>query len=742
MVRKEFVAEEVVGIMRDTARIRNVAIIAHVHHGKTTLTDSLLARAGIISRAVAGDALYTNYEAIEKDRRMTIKSADISLSFPYNGKDHIINLIDTPGHVDFGGHVTRAMRAVDGVVLVVDPVEGIMPQTETVLRQALQERAKPVLFVNKTDRLLNELKLTPEQAFERLLKLILDINKLITRFAPEEFKGKWQVKVEDGSICFGSAVKKWAISSRIMQTHNVTFKDIFKLTQEINAAKSADEKAKLEAKLQADAPIDEACLSMMIEHLPNPQTAQPYRIKHLWHGDIESPDGKDMMTVNPDGKVNMVIFGIANDPHSGEIAIGRVFSGTVRKGSSVYCTGMNDPQRVQQVGIYMGPERVTVEHISAGNIAALVGMKNFSIGDTVSEDNIEPFELIRHYSQPVVTKAIEAKDNRDLMKLIEAMRELSKEDQTIRIELNQETGEHLVSGMGELHLEVIETKIRDNYKIDITTSEPIVVYRETIESETKNVEGKSQNRHNRFYVDVKPLEPGVLKMIEEGELKEGKPKGKLHIEPVIKAGMAREEAKGIVYVSNNSVLIDSTKGVQYLNEVMELLTQAFENAMKDGPLARERCTGIKVCLIDAKIHEDSAHRGPSQIIPAMRRPIYAGMLMSGVSLLEPKQKFTINIPQDYLSEIISFVQGKRGQVLDIQQENEQATVIAKMPVAEVIKGFSNEIRGITSGKAIWYPEYAGYEKLPKELQSQVVREIRKRKGQPPEPPTAQSFLGD
>ncbi|MCL4375859.1 GTP-binding protein, partial [Candidatus Marsarchaeota archaeon] len=273
MVRKEFVAEEVAKIMSGIDNIRNVAIIAHVHHGKTTLTDSLLAKAGIISKSVAGDALYTNYEAIEKDRRMTIKSANISLAFNYNAKDYIINLIDTPGHVDFGGHVTRSMRAVDGVVLVVDPVEGIMPQTETVLRQALQERAKPTLFVNKTDRLLNELRLTPEQTFERLVKLITDINRLIARYVPEEFADKWILSVENGSVCFGSAYKKWGISTDIMQKYKVTFKDIFDLTAKND-----------EQKLQEVAPIDEATLSMIIKHLPNPRQAQAYRIPHLWHG--------------------------------------------------------------------------------------------------------------------------------------------------------------------------------------------------------------------------------------------------------------------------------------------------------------------------------------------------------------------------------------------------------------------------------------------------------------------------
>ncbi len=729
MVRKEFVADEVARIMKDINKVRNVAIIAHVHHGKTTLTDSLLAKAGIISKSVAGDALYTNYEQIEKDRRMTIKSADISLAFPYNGVDHIINLIDTPGHVDFGGHVTRAMRAVDGVVLVVDPVEGIMPQTETVLRQALQERAKPVLFVNKTDRLLTELRLTQEQTMDRLLKLINDINTMIRRYAPEEFREKWILKVGDGSVCFGSAYDKWAISSQIMNKYKVTFKDIFTLS----------EKGDL-AKLQEVAPIDEATLSMIIEHLPDPSIAQPYRIPKLWHGDVETEDGKAMIKADPKAKVNMVIFGITNDPHSGEVAIGRVFSGVVKKGTELYVTGNPNLQKLQQVNIFMGPERVIVDEISAGNIAGLVGLKNVSIGDTASENNIVPFELIKHYSQPVVTKAIEAKDSRDLMKLIEALRGLSKEDQTIRVELNQETGEHLVSGMGELHLEVIETKLRNEHKINITTSEPIVVYKETIEKTVKDIEGKSPNKHSRFYVNVMPLEQGVIALIESGDIKPGKPKGKAYVDDFIKGGMSRDEAKGIVDVADTNVLIDATKGVQYLDEVMELLIEGFEEAMKDGPLAREKCTGIKVLITDATIHEDPVHRGPAQIIPAMRRPIYAGMLFAGVDLLEPKQKFTINIPQEYLSDIITFVGGKRGQIVDIQQEAEQATVIAKMPVAEVIKGFSNEIRSLTAGRAIWYPEYAGYEKLPKELKDKVVREIRTRKGIPPEPPTPQQFL--
>ena len=729
MARKEFVVEEITKIMGTLDQIRNVAIIAHVHHGKTTLTDSLLARAGLISKQVAGDVLYTNYEAIEKDRRMTIKSAVISLGYTEAGKDYIINLIDTPGHVDFGGHVTRSMRAVDGVILVVDPVEGIMPQTETVLRQSMKEKAKPILFVNKTDRLLTELRLTPEQTFERLLKLIQDVNTLIENYAPEEFAQKWKVSVDNGSVAFGSAAKKWAISKRTMESHKTTFKHIFELTEK------GDEKG-----LQEVAPIDETILKMIVEHLPSPKVAQPYRIPHLWHGDINSTEGKAMTEVDQKAHANLVIFGINYDKQAGEIAVARVFSGLVKKGMEFKLSGHNDKVRIQQVGVMMGPDRVLVDHIPAGNIAALIGLKDASVGDTLSEDGIEPFEQISHYTKPVVTKAIEAKDSRDTTKLIEALREIGKTEFNIEIRINQDTGEYLVSGMGELHLETIETKLKDDFGVPIISSEPIVVYQETIDKKVGAIEGKSPNKHSKFYVFVEPLPQTFMTALDENLIKEGKPKGQAAIEAMIKAGMDRPTAKGVVDISNRCVLVDATKGVQYMHEVMELLIDGFEEAVRDGPLAREKCNGIMVSIVDATIHEDPVHRGPAQIIPAMRNAVYAGLLTAGVILMEPKQNFTVNIPQEYMSDVITLLQGKRGQMGNITQDREQITIMAKMPVAEVIKGFSNDIRGLTQGRAIWYQEFAGFERLPTELQNKVVREIRKRKGIPEEPPKPEQFM--
>ena len=728
MVRKELVAEEVQKLMYDLTQVRNIAIVAHVDHGKTTMTDSLVARSGLISKELAGEQRVMDFEELEQKRGITIKAANISLGFEYHGKPYVINLIDTPGHVDFGGHVTRAMRAVDGVILVVDSVEGIMPQTETVLRQALKEKSKPTVFINKIDRLINELKFTPQQTQERLGKIIMDINRLVERYAPEDSKEIWKINVEKGNVSFGSAFNKWATSSTYMKLKGVSFKDIYEFCAK------GDHQSLVEK-----APIDEVLLTMVIENLPNPAQAQAYRIPILWKGDINSEAGKSMTSCNPKGKVYGVVFGVVNDKHAGEVGIARIFSGTVRKGTELTLASKHTTEKVQQVGVYMGPDRIPVEEVPAGNIAALVGLKDLYVGETVSEGEFEPFEKIKHYAEPVVTKSIEAKNTKDLMKLIEVLRQMSKEDPTLRVEINQETGEHLISGMGELHLEIVEYKIDKEKGVPIETSPPIVVYRETILKGGPEVEGKSPNRHNKFLLQVEPLEPGVVAAIVEGKIPEGRPKGKQLWDVFIEGGMERDEAKKVLFIKNKCVFIDATKGVQYLQEIMELLLKGFEEAVDRGPLAKEKMNGIKVKLLDATIHEDPAHRGPAQVLPAIRKPIQAGMLIAGVRLLEPKQTFLVQAPQEYSGELITTLQGRRGEILEIGQEGDLVSIKAKLPVSETF-GMSNDLRSASQGRAIWYHEYAGYEIVPTNLQDKLVTQIRERKGEPKEVPRPQDYM--
>jgi elongation factor 2 len=729
MARKEFVVEEVQKLMDKIENVRNVAIIAHVDHGKTTLTDSLVARAGLISKELAGQQRVMDFDEQEAARGITIKSANISLGFSYEGQDYLVNLIDTPGHVDFGFHVVRAMRAVDGVCLVVDAVEGVMPQTETNLRQALKERAKPVLFINKIDRLINELKFDSQQMQQRFVKIITQVNKIIDTNAPPDKKDEWLIKVDKGNVAFGTAYNKWAVSFSSMKKFNIAFKDIYeKCTQQ-------DHKWLVER-----SPLDEVMLEMIVKNLPNPKTAQPYRIPVLWrNGDLTTEAGKTMLGCDNTAKPIGVCFGVAYDEHAGEVAVVRLFSGSVERGVNLYLHSKKEYARVQQVGIYMGPDRVAANKVIAGNIGALVGLKDVYVGETICAEPIEPFEQIKHYSEPVITKSLEVKEQKDLPKLIDALRAISKEDPTIKISLNQDTGEHLVSGNGELHLEIIEYKIQVERKIPIITSPPIVVYRESLLGKSPVVEGKSPNKHNRLKVTVEPLEPEIIKAIEEGVVKEGRPKGREVWEKLVELGMDREDARSIYDIHNSSVFINDTKGIQNLNECEELLVQGFEEALDQGPMAKEKMSGVKVRLVDATLHEDNIHRGPAQMIPAIKRPIYAAMLIAGVTLLEPKQKVLINTLQDYAGNVITMTNGRRGTLENMEQEGENAAITTLLPVAEMF-GFANELRGATQGRAIWYQEYAGYHSMPRELVGKVVKQIRERKGEKPEPPTPEFFL--
>jgi len=704
--------------------IRNIGIVAHIHHGKTTLSDNLLAAAGMISEEKAGKQLYLNYDEQEQERKLTINNADVSIVHNYNNKEYLINLIDTPGHVDFGGDVTRAMRVVDGAIVVVCAVEGVMAQTETVLRQALKEKVKPVLFINKVDRAINELKLTPKMLQERFTKLIGEVNELIYKMAPPEFKDKWYVKVEDGSVAFGSAYQNWALSLPYMQKTNITFKDIYDLSIK-GESKEIGKRAK----------INDVIFDMVVKHLPSPREAQKYRIPNIWHGDINSKIGQDMLNCKHDGETAFMITDITIDPNAGEIATGRLFSGKLTKGMDLYIAGTKTKEKIQQVNLFMGPERLIVDEAIAGNVAAVVGAEHAIVGTTLSSvADMEPFEDIVHLSEPVVTVAIEPKSTQDLPKLIEVMKKVAKEDASLRVEINNETGEHLLSGMGELHLEITIYRIINDHKVDIEASKPIVVYRECVTKVGGPFEGKSPNKHNRFYIEVSPLEDSIKALIKEGVIPQGRKFKdiKTIVNKMVEAGMNREEAKGIQDVVNDNIFIDFTKGIQNLNETMELCLDAFDEAMSKGPLANEKVSGVKVKLVDAKLHEDSIHRGPAQVIPAVRSAIYGAMCQGNRVLLEPIQKVTVNTPQDLVSAVTRELQKRRGEILDLNTVGDYSTVIAKVPVAEMF-GFSDAIRSATAGKVLWSTESMGFEIVPKEITAAKVAEIRTRKGLKPEP---------
>ncbi len=720
-------AEKVTVLMDKTELIRNIGIIAHIDHGKTTLTDNLLAGAGIISKELAGEQLFTDFYYLEQERGITIFDANASVVYDYKGEDHLINLIDTPGHVDFGGDVTRALRAVDGAVVVVDAVEGAMPQTETVLRQAMKENVKPVLFINKVDRMINELKVDAQEMQIRLGKIIDKVNKLMQGMKKDKYED-WKLDAAKGNVAFGSALYSWAISVPAMRRTGISFKEVFDYCKQGNMRE-----------LALKCPAYEAVLDIITEHLPNPLEAQKYRVPVIWQGDAESEIGKSMARCDRSGDVAFMVTSISMDPHAGEVTTGRLFSGTVEKGTEVFISGLYKKNRIQQVGIFEGQERVEVDSVSAGNIVALVGLKDAVIGSTLSTSEIVPFESMKHYSEPVVTVAVEAKSTKDLPRLVELIRRFAKEDPMIRVEINEETGEHLVSGMGELHLEIITHRIEHDEGVPIIASPPIVVYRETIEGHAGPVEGKSPNRHNKFYFEVEPLGAKVVEKIKTEGITVGKDKVLMR-DKLMEAGMVKEEAKKVVNIIEENVLVDMTKGIQYLREVMELIQEGFEDMMLKGPLAKEKCRGVKVKLMDVKLHEDSIHRGPAQVIPAVRSAILAAMLLARATFLEPVQEVFINIPQNLLGNVTREIQGRRGQILDIKTEGDMVSLQSEAPVAEMI-GFAGDIRSATEGRALWSTEFAGFKPIPQNLFDEKVMEVRKKKGMKLEMPKASTFVG-
>ncbi len=727
MGRRKKMVERVVALMDKPEFIRNIGTVAHIDHGKTTFSDNLLAGAGMISSELAGEQLFMDFDEEEQARGITIDAATVSMVHEFDGKEYLINLIDTPGHVDFGGDVTRAMRAVDGAVVLVDAVEGPMPQTETVLRQALRENVRPILFINKVDRLINEIKLTPQDMQMRLGMVIDKVNKIVKGLKPDEYDN---LKLDPtiGKVAFGSALNNWAISIPFMKKTGVTFKEIIEYCL-------ADKQAELAKKC----PLHEVMNDMIIRFLPSPIDAQKERIKVIWHGDKESEIGKSMTNVDRNGKVALMITDITTDPHAGEVASGRLFSGTIERGKEIFISGMPNANRIQSVGIFMGPERIEVDKIPAGNIVAVTGLSDAIVGSTASTDkSMTPFESIRHVSEPVVTVAVEAKHMKDLPKLVEVLRQVAKEDPTLKVMINQETGEHLLAGMGELHLEVVAGRIKRDKHVDITTSKPLVVYRETVTKHAGPVEGKSPNHHNRFYIEVEPLGPAVIELIKNNEVSMRQQEVERR-DILMKAGMSKDEAKGITHIYENNAFFDMTKGIQYLNETMELILEGFEEVMKAGPLSREPVMGVKVKLMDAKLHEDSIHRGPAQVIPASRQACQAAILMAGATLLEPFQKVFIHVPQEQMGGAMREMQGRRGSILDMQTEGDTTIIEAKAPVAQLF-GFAGDLRSATEGRAMWSTEFAGFETIPGNILNDIVMDIRKRKGLKLEMPKPSDFI--
>uniref|UniRef100_A0A8C2EYI2 Eukaryotic translation elongation factor 2, like 2 n=1 Tax=Cyprinus carpio TaxID=7962 RepID=A0A8C2EYI2_CYPCA len=826
-----FTVGQIREIMDKKSNIRNMSVIAHVDHGKSTLTDSLVSKAGIIASARAGETRFTDTRKDEQERCITIKSTAISLyyelsendsAFIKNCKDgfgYLINLIDSPGHVDFSSEVTAALRVTDGALVVVDCVSGVCVQTETVLRQAIAERIKPVLMMNKMDRALLELQLGPEELFQTFQRIVENVNVIISTYGEGENGPMGNIMVDPviGTVGFGSGLHGWAFtlkqfaemyvakfaakgdqkktdlspaerakkveeimkklwgdsSSLIPQVFDaiMNFKkeETQKLIEKLEVKLDAEDKEKegkplLKAVMRRWLPAGDALLQMITIHLPSPVTAQRYRCELLYEGPGDDEAAMGVKNCDPKAPLMMYISKMVPTTDKGRFyAFGRVFSGVVSTGQKVRIMGPNfTPGKkedlylkpIQRTILMMGRYVEPIEDVPCGNIVGLVGVDQFLVktGTITTFENAHNMRVMKFSVSPVVRVAVEAKNPADLPKLVEGLKRLAKSDPMVQC-IIEESGEHIVAGAGELHLEICLKDLEEDHAcIPLKKSDPVVSYRETVSDESHQVcLSKSPNKHNRLYMKSRPFPDGLAEDIDKGDVtprQELKQRARYLSE---KYEWEVTEARKIWCFGPDgtgpNMLVDITKGVQYLNEIKDSVVAGFQWATKEGALCEENMRAVRFDIHDVTLHADAIHRGGGQIIPTARRVLYACVLTAQPRLMEPIYLVEIQSSEQVVGGIYGVLNRKRGHVFEESQVAGTPIFIVKayLPVNESF-GFTADLRSNTGGQAFPQCVFDHWQILPGDpydvnsKPSQIVAETRKRKGLKEGIPPLDNFL--
>jgi elongation factor 2 len=684
--------------MSNKEHIRNIGIIAHIDHGKTTLADSLLAGAGLLSPQMAGTARVLDYLDEEQKRKITIKTANITLLYSQGDVPYIVNLVDTPGHVDFTGKVTRALRVIDGAVVVVDAVEEIMAQTEILTRQALKERVRPVLFINKVDRLITELQLSEEEIQKKLNHLIAAFNDQIDLYAEVPFRSQWKVSAAAGTVAFGSALHGWGFTLNMAKRRGIKFSDLV-----------AAYKNRQSAKLSKSLPVYEAIFEMATKAIPNPRAAQAYRVEKIWDGAVDSPVGRALVDCSDDAAAVMFVTHIRADPEGGTYATGRVFSGKIRKTQPLSMVDSEGQTEVKAVFVDMGALREEVLEASAGNLATLQLVGQVALGETLIDATygagMVPFEGISYVSEPVVTLAIEPKNPQDLEALHAGLVRLTSEDPNLRASIDEQTGEVLLSGMGELHLEIALNQLKAG--VELAFSSPRVMYMECAQKCGVEALAKSPDKKSSFWVQVEPA--------------------------------GSQEVGGTVLLRDDhgNALVDrGGKACQQPEEALQALKAGFQYACHAGPLCGEPIHNLQVNITNLQLAADAAN---AEVMHGVGKAIFASFLTAQPNLHEPIYKITLVAAQEIAGESSRILGIRRGKVTGFEQKGLLSQITGYIPVAETF-GFSKELRSATSGRAVWQLFFDHWETLPPKQAALVIAELRKRRGLAAEVPKPEKFM--
>ena len=766
----------------------------------------------------------------EQDRCITIKSTAISLyaKFPdpedlkeipqaVDGHEFLINLIDSPGHVDFSSEVTAALRVTDGALVVVDCVSGVCVQTETVLRQALTERIKPVLCINKVDRALLELQVSKEDLYQSFSRTIESVNVIISTYFDKAL-GDVQVYPDQGTIAFGSGLHGWCFTVRqfavkyakkfgvdrkkmlerlwgdnyfnpktkkwtnksehegkpLERAFNQFILDpIFKIFAAVNHNKR-DEIAGLLEKLEVNLTNDEkdlegkallklimrkflpaadALLEMICIHLPSPVTAQKYRAETLYEGPTDDKACIGIRDCDPTAPLMLYVSKMVPTSDKGRFyAFGRVYAGTVKSGIKVriqgpnYIPGKKEDlfiKAIQRTILMMGRFVEPIEDVPAGNIVGLVGVDQFLLksGTLTTDDTAHNMKVMKFSVSPVVQRSVEVKNAQDLPKLVEGLKRLSKSDPCVLTMIN-ESGQHIVAGAGELHLEICLKDLEEDHAgVPLRISDPVVAYRETVAGESSMTAlSKSPNKHNRLYMTAQPIEEDVSLAIESGKIS---PRDDFKARARVLAdeyGWDVTDARKIWCfgpdTNGANLLVDQTKAVQYLNEIKDSVISGFQWATREGPVAEEPMRSVRFNILDVTLHADAIHRGGGQLIPTARRVLYAATMLADPGLLEPIFNVEIQVPEQAMGGIYGVLTRRRGHVYSEEQRPGTPLFMVKayLPVNESF-GFPADLRSATGGQAFpqsvfdhWSILPGGSPLDPTTKPGQVVTDMRKRKG--------------
>jgi elongation factor G len=681
-------------------KVRNIGIAAHIDAGKTTTTERILFYSGIVHKIgeVHDGNAVTDWMEQERERGITITAAAISTDW----KEHHINIIDTPGHVDFTIEVERSMRVLDGVIAVFCSVGGVQPQSETVWRQADRYNVPRIVFVNKMDRTGANFFKVYEQVCDRLRAPAIPIQ--IPIGSENDFRGivdlvKMRAKLYTNDL--GTEIEDVDIPAEVAalaQEYRSKLLEAVAETDEILLEKYLETETLSEAEIQqalrqgtlTGAIVPMLCgsafknkgvqllLDAVVDYLPAP-TEVP-AIKGLL------PDGTDGDRPADDNTpLAALAFKVAADPF-GRLTFLRIYSGVLAKGSYVYNSTKDKKERVSRLIILKSNDRIEVEELRAGDLGAAIGLKDTITGDTLCDD-AQPIILESLFiPEPVISVAVEPQTKQDMEKLSKALQALSDEDPTFRVSIDPETNQTVIAGMGELHLEILVDRMLREYKVEANVGQPQVAYRETIRQAARGQEGKfirqsgGKGQYGHVVIDLEPA----------------------------------EEGKGFEFVSK---IVGGTIPREYIASV----EQGIKESCETGILAGYPLIDVKVTLVDGSYHDVDSSEMAFKIAGSigMRTAVNNAKPV----LLEPMMKVEVEAPENFLGDVMGDLNARRGQIEGMNADTGIAKILAKVPLAEMF-GYATDIRSKTQGRGIFSMEFSHYSEVPNHVAEAIIAKNR------------------